>query len=405
MIKTQIIGTGACGNKAALKLAKENVVAPDDILLVNSTMQDIENIDLGEIPAANIIHLGTKDNKGNITLASGAGKQAKVGEELAFNALDTGVLDLDSFIKPDTQQIIIVTSLAGGTGSGSSIAIAEEIRDNYSTPENPIAVRIIGFSGFENDLREIQNTLYFFKRIADDFVVDVICNKKFLTTGVSQLKACELANDEFVKKVSILAGNCITPSEFNIDQRDMTKVISRFGYSNVEYTQITEKIKNIEHFNQVLQSMIDNSTSMDTEKAGDLVMAVIVNLPKTQQEYIDHSFKVLKDAYGNAFELYEHVQEDELLTPFIAFIISGMELPIDQVLVMEAKYSEQRESSRSSRRRNVYDTLSSINTGDDEEEFDYGAQQGSRSRRSRRSQQQEQRPLKEKTTVNPNEGY
>lgn len=404
MIKTQIIGTGACGNKAALKLAREGVIAPDDILLVNSTMQDIENIDLGDIPAANIVHLGTKDNKGNVTFASGAGKQAKVGEELAFNALDTGVLNLDSFIKPDTQQIIIVTSLAGGTGSGSSIAIAEEIRDNFSTPENPIAVRIIGFSGFENDLREIQNTLYFFKRIADDFVVDVICNKKYLTTGVSQLKACELANDEFVKKVSILAGNCITPSEFNIDQRDMTKAISRFGYSNVEYAQVTEKIKNIDHFNQLLQSMVDNSTSMDTEKAGDLVMAVIINLPKAQQEYIDHSFKVLKDAYGNAFELYEHVQEDETLIPFIAFIIAGMELPIDQVQAMEAKYTEQRESSRSSRRRNVYDALSAIDIDGADDDFDYGAQRGSRNSRSSRRQQQVERPLKEKP-VNSNEGY
>lgn len=401
MIESIVIGTGAAGNKGCILLAKNNVLPVENIVLANSTMQDIENIDLGGLLPENIIELRDKNSAAD---TQGCGKESKIGEQLAYDALDSGRLDLNKFIKPTTEQVIIVTSLGGGTGCGSSIAIANEIKEQFCTNGKNIAVRIIGFAGFDTDMRELNNTVSFFKRLSDDFVVDVICNSKFLTAGVTQLKACELANEEFVKKVSILVGNCITPSEFNIDHRDMIKSISRFGYSNVEYLQVSEKIKNMEHFNQLLQKMIDDSTSMDTEPGGELVMAVIINLPKPQQMYIDHSYSVLKNAYGAAFELYEHIECDDSLSPFIAYIIGGMQLPIDEVQAIQAKYLEQKDSARSSRRRNFFEEIDGIdleeNTG-----FEYGTQSGARRRNSsRRPSRQQEVPLNE-NKVNENEGY
>ena len=405
MINTAVIGTGAAGDKGCIALARENVIPVENIMLCNSTMQDIENIDLCGILPENIIELRDQNSPAD---TQGCGKESRIGEELAYNALDNGILDLEKVIKPDTEQVIIVTSLGGGTGCGSSIVIANEIRERFCSVR-PIAVRVIGFAGFDTDMRELQNTVSFFKRLSDDFVVDVICNSKFLTAGVTQIKACELANEEFVKKVSILVGNCITPSEFNIDHRDMIKSISRFGYSNVEYLQLTEKVKNMEHFNQMLQQMVDNTTSMDTEKSGELVMAIIINLPKNQQAYIDHSYSVLKNAYGPAFELYEHIECDDSLSPFIAYIIGGMELPIDQVQAIQAKYLEQKEASRTRRRRSFFDEVDAIDLEEDTG-FEYGAQRTTTRRGSRRNRQVQQQTEAQTTVadqnkVNPNEGF
>ena len=156
--------------------------------------------------------------------------------------------------------------------------------------------------------------------------------------------------------------------------------LSRYGYSYIEVRELTDKIKNVDHFNSILQSMVDESGSLDTEKSGEVVMSVIINLPSSQQDHIDHSFKVLKNAYGNAFELYEHIQNSDDLKPFIAYIVSGMDLPIDEVMSIHTRYLESKEKN-TSKRRNFFDEIDKIDTGNDTG-FEYGTQRGNRRRRN-----------------------
>ena len=196
MLITQVIGLGAAGNKAAIEVVNREVISPKDVLIINSTLQDITNINIDNLDADNIVQLIDPSSDKVRQQQGGCGKEPKVGEDLAIVAIESKVLDLNKFIRPDVQQIIIVTSLEGGTGCGASIVIAEEIKDKFSTKNHPISVAIIGFAGFENDERGMLNTISYFQRLSDEFVIDIISNKKFLRGGNNQLRACELANEE-----------------------------------------------------------------------------------------------------------------------------------------------------------------------------------------------------------------
>lgn len=341
MLNVQVIGTGAAGNNASITLLETGVISnAQDVLLLNSTKKDIPSkysdyaIEFGDI--------------------RGCGKERDVSKQMVLEAIRSRQIDLETFVKPSTQLVIITTSLEGGTGCGSALILAEYV----STVLNR-NVHLFAFAGFEDDPKGMANTVEWFKELNDQYTVEVISNKKFLEeAGGNRHKAELLANEEFARRVAILLGNNIVPSETNIDDTDLYKLTTIPGFMTIECTQLS-KIKSVDDFNTALNEMVDNSKSLETEQSAYYIGVIFNGSDKTKQ-YIDESYSVLKERYGKPMEFFRHyqnVQDDE----YFAVIIGGMKIPNDEVNAIYNRFLKESESTDTSRDK-FFDNKSKFDT-------------------------------------------
>lgn len=353
MLKAQAIGVGAAGNKGIVALVNEDVISQENTLLVNSTLRDIP--DMYKNHADLVVNIGTEE-------LSGCGKERTEGKRLALTALQGGKLNLDEWIKPDTKLVIIVTSTEGGTGSGASVIIAKYLRDVLH-----VNVHVFAFTGFEEDARGLLNTLEFFKDMKEDFTVEIVRNKKFVQlAGNNYPKAEAMANHEFAVRISMLLGNVIIPSDTNMDDTDLEKVATNTGYMDIQYKELTDKLKNVSQFNDFIRDMIDNSKGMDINSPSQTLLGVIINIPDEQRDAIDYKWTEIISRYGEPFESFRHIQYDNSIKPFVAFIATGMKMPIKEIQEVYDKYID-RTSKVNKDRDDFLENLSDldINTGDD----------------------------------------
>ena len=339
---SKFIGTGAAGNKAVINAINKGVIPRQHALLINSTLRDI--------PAEfHDISVRIGGDRG------GCGKERDVAAELTIASLKDGSLDrLDQFLEPGDETVYIVSSTEGGSGSGSVPIIAKYFKEIYN-----INIHIIAFTGFEDDARSLRNTVEFFEQLSEDYVVQAISNKKFLNeSNNNRLKAQQLANDEFVRRMSVVLGQTIVASENNIDETDLYKTVNTPGYITVEAATLDRNIKNKDQFNKFVSDMLDNSKSVDIIDAGTKRMAVILNVKESTSDNIDYNFEVIKQKYGFAFETFTHVQ-NEGDVEFINIILSGMNLPLEEITEIHEKYKESI-SKVNIRKDSFFETLSNI---------------------------------------------
>ena len=344
-MKIKVIGTGAAGNKAAVNLIEKGVLSQDKILLINSTLRDVPD---------NYRSLAIKFSD----TIGGCGKERDLSKNLCLSSIKDGTLNtIDTFIEEDDELVILVGSTEGGTGSGSVIVLAR-----YISKVLGVAVQCFGFTGFEEDGRGLQNTVEYFQDLQEEYVIQTISNKKFLAeANNNKLKAEKLANDDFAKRISVLAANGIVDSEQNIDETDMYKVSTTPGYMTIGKASL-EKIKNVEQFNKILTELIDNDKSVDISTKSQKRLAVFINANEETRDYIDYSFNVIKSKLGIPYELFQHIQYEPDQEQYISFISSGMKMPIDEVKEVYEKYKV--ESSKVNKEKDSFFDFASELKGD-----------------------------------------
>ena len=185
-----------------------------------------------------------------------------MAKELLQQSIEGGSLDLDGFLsinddeKNSAELVVLVSSTEGGTGSGTVPLLARYIESVYD-----IRVHCFAFTGFEDDGRGLRNTVEYFQEMQPTFTVECIQNSKYLKRfNNNKLKAEKQANIDFCKKISILFGNPLRDSEHNIDATDLLKISTLPGYMIIEVREFS-KIKNRQEFRELVQSMIDESTT------------------------------------------------------------------------------------------------------------------------------------------------
>ena len=341
-MRALVIGTGAAGNKAAIGLFEQQIISEEDLVLVNSTLRDIPEEYRGYG-----IQLSLEQE--------GCGKERDIAKEISLKALKSGRLNVKNMIKPEHQKIIIITSIEGGTGSGSSTIIAKYCKQVIGLP-----VEVIGFKGFEDDTRGLQNTVEWFQDLEEDYGIQVICNQKFLkAAGGNRLKAEKLANEELVNRVKLSLGTVIRDAGQNIDPADIFKISNTTGYTTSEYLEFDEKIKSIEQFNDIIKVMLDDTKSLENESPNATRLGVIINMNENSQNYIDYSYSVIKERMGkHIYEIFPHIQYDRSQPEFIGLIISGMKMPVEEVKAVYNKYKE--ESDALNNEDNFFDEIRSL---------------------------------------------
>lgn len=303
----KVIGIGAAGNKAAIKLVENKVIDISDIILMNSTLKDIP--------------MEYKNSAINIEGTEGCAKNRKKAKSIMLDNLKSGFIKPETILDPLDKLVIIVTSSEGGTGSGASVILAKYFKQVLNAN-----VHIFAFTGFEEDGIGLKNTVDFFNELSKDYTVESISNKKFNTQN--KLSAENSANEEFCKRINVLLGNNITESDQNIDSEDLYKLTNTKGFMTIEHCSL-DKIKNIESFNKALIDTIDTSYSLDVEPTCKRI-GCILNIHEKTKDSIDFLFSVLRERYGIPFEIFTHVQ-DVCTEEYIDFIISGLKMPVEEI--------------------------------------------------------------------------
>lgn len=325
MGKTLYIGNGAAGNKAVVMAVKRGDINIEDTLLINSTKDDFP--------------VGYNGN--TVALSNGGcGKDRDASKKYITAAFESGTID--RAIDSQYENVVIVTSLEGGTGSGSTPLLGM-----YCLKVLGKNVRIYGFAGFEDDPHGLENTIGFFKEL--DFECTVQCIRNSLFKASSKYEAEQAANEEFCKHIRILSGLDMIPSSQNIDSTDLSKLRNTIGYCVVDKVEFDDTLMSVEDFNKVCKQMIVQSKSLRSEPS-QVRLGVIMNIKPESEDAVDGKFTVLKEAYGNPYEVFTHKQYDGG-KQYIAVISTGMKLPLDDAQAIYDRYLE---------------ASSDINTGKDE---------------------------------------
>ena len=340
MLKFKIIGTGAAGNKAAINLIKNHAYNSNDIILMNSTSRDIE-----EEYLRNAIIFGAP------TLG-GCGKEREAGKRMLLADLKTSTINLDGLTDPDTNAIIIVSSVEGGSGSATAPILAK-----YCTEVLGLPVILVLFFGFGTDARGLQNSVETCKEIPDKASVIAISNASFLEeANGNRIKAEQLANEEFAKIVRTISGADLNASFQNIDDTDLLKLVTTAGYMRVEHTNIS-KIKNIDSFNKAISAASDASHLISSAK-GCTRIGIMLDIDESLSDFCDYNAEVLSNYFGTPYEAFTHVQH----TPNhgnVSWIVSGLPLPIKEVSEIYEKYLES-SSNVNKNRDSFFDNLSTM---------------------------------------------
>ena len=320
LLKAKIIGIGAAGNKAVIRLKEKYPDIAQDTLLINSTLKDI--------PEQYQEDMSIELDGGY----RGCAKEREMAAKMMYQTIYNKNYD---YIEQDEEcMTIIVTSSEGGTGSGASVVLAKYIHSVYKCP-----IHFFIFTGFEDDVRGLKNTVDLFKELSSDYVVESISNKKFLEeAGGNRLKAEELANDKFADNVNILLGGSIVQSSQNIDESDLMKLALTPGFMYIDHIDMS-KIKNIDDFNKRLTNALDNSKSMYVSPSSKRI-ATIVDVKERHLDFVDYSFDVLKKRFGIPFESFRHIQS--VHDPeYLDIIIAGLKMPIEEIEEVYHQFEKQ----------------------------------------------------------------
>ena len=319
-MKTLLVGIGAAGNKAAMVAITKGIVEKEDVVIINSTSKDFPpQFDGNKIVLS----------QGN----TGCGKERAVAKEYAKSTIKNGKMNIETIQNYTT--IICITSVEGGTGSGATPIIAQFFNQVYRKN-----VHIIAFTGFEEDVRGLGNTIEFFQEVDSNLIVQTIKNSSFLReAGNNKFKAELLANEEMCKRIRILTGQDFIDSDQNIDDTDILKVSNTSGFMTIEHVSIDKPLVDQDDFNKLVKKMIYDSKSPKSKNPGALRIGIILNIDPSTEDAIDYSFQSIKDTYGNPYECFTQKQWDGK-REYIAFIVSGMQMPIDEMKAVYDRYKE-----------------------------------------------------------------
>jgi cell division GTPase FtsZ len=316
-----LIGVGAAGNKAVISAIENGTMKQDDCIIINSTSKDIP-----------------KDYDGKkIILSStdaGCGKERSIAKDMVKQAMEEGKFNFGDQLNKYVA-VIICSSVEGGTGSGSTPLIAKFFKQVCNKN-----VHIIAFTGFEEDVRGLQNTVEFFKEIESDIVVQTISNASFMSrTGGNKPRAEQLANEDMAVRLSVILGQDFIEGKQNIDDTDIFKVSNTTGYMTVSKKTFNQNLETRDDFDKIIKNMVYQSSSIRSTDPAAIRLAVILNISPASEDAIDYTFKNLKAAYGNPFEFFLQEQWDGE-KEYIAFIASGMKMPIDEIKAVHDRYIE-----------------------------------------------------------------
>lgn len=332
MLKVGIIGIGNTGNQIAA-LAKERLNIP--VVAINSSEKDLETIP-ADIPKKLI-----RDSEG---LSQGAGKDRGLAKKYLKDSVMSLLKDPEmvSFLE-ELDEVFIVSSTGGGTGSGTAPLMASILYKTCPTLKN-ILVGVLpvdseALSAHVNSL-EYLNELY---KVLDGQTYMLYDNDTL--SGLPSYQIMERVNEDVVKDIDVLRCTYNYTTKFDsIDDRDMSRLS---GFAGRIMVCRLEDIKEKDCDNQTIEDMIIDNIKRNTHTEAQrdkVVMAsgIITNLSQTLTEEFDNNMPKVRDFAGDPVHAFNHiyVNTDRKQPNNVFFIMSGLSPVNDKINKIKDRIDE-----------------------------------------------------------------
>ena len=325
--KIALIGLGNAGSQVC---AAANKKYPDlwDCIYINSSEADLAMVDVDD---ALKFKIGDRDQ------IEGSGKNRSKMKEYLKHDINTilGNKDLQNKLA-NARYCFVITSAAGGTGSGASPILFELLRQLFPDT-NFILIGILPQIGAS--LMEQGNALEFLTELYDvlgDSTTYMIYDNESVA-DLPPTKGLEVVNQNIVEDLRVLSGvdNMATPYE-SIDEADLESIISTPGRLLV--TRITSGLteKNMEDNNldEMIVKSIKKSSHAETDRNKKVVRwGVITYFTDEVNKLYNNNFEGLINFIGTPVERFNHnaINDKNESFNFFYLIASGLSPINDRV--------------------------------------------------------------------------
>ncbi len=298
--KAVIIGVGNCGSQVA-NLAERKYPDLFDSIYINTSESDLSMVSGKEELKFKI---GDKD------IIEGSGKNRAKMKEFLMKDIERilGDENLQEVIRAKKYGFI-VTSAAGGTGSGAG-PVLMEIMQQLFPDTNFILVGVLPQIGAS--LMEQGNTLEFLNELYDVLGEDTtyMIYDNEATSSMPPTKALEVVNENIVEDIRILTGidNYPTPYE-SIDEADMESILTTPGrILVVRLTKnLTEKSMEDNNLSDMIVKAIKQSCHAETDRNKKVVRwGIITYFSDRVNSLYDPELTGLQDFIGTPVECFNH---------------------------------------------------------------------------------------------------
>lgn len=326
MLRIGVIGVGNTGNQIAA-LSNEELKIP--AIAINSSGNDLQAVPDG-IPKILI-----SDKEG---LTHGAGKNRKLAKEfLKDSVLKVVQNEKISDMMQNVDVVFIISSTGGGTGSGTSLAMAELMHSVYAN----VKVITIGVTPFNGEsLSSHVNTLEYLNELYN--VMDKSTYMLYDNDRVEgkSYEVINKVNEEIVKDLNVLRCFYNLPTKFDsIDERDATRLISFAGRIVVARVEnFKEKDCDTKTIEQMIIDTLNTNAHVECQR-DQKVMAtgIIANLSEQLLRIFDDDLGEVKKFVGDPVHGFKHihVNEDRKEENNVFFIMSGLSKINDKITKIE----------------------------------------------------------------------
>lgn len=334
--KFVIIGVGNCGSQVAL-LAEKKYDELFDCIYINTSKSDLAMVKTESDLKFKIG--GTED-------VEGSGKnRTKMKEYLKKDIVS--ILSNEKFQECVSYKkyCVIVTSAAGGTGSGASPILLDILRSTFPDT-NFILVAVL--PQISASLMEHGNSLEFTNELYDVLGNDVtyMIYDNESTSNLPPTKALEVVNANIVEDLKVLTGvdNYPTPFE-SIDEADMESIITTPGRLVVVRLNkgLTEKTMEDNKIDDMIVKELKKSSHAETDRNKRVIRwGIITYFTEAVNNLYVPNLDSLQEFIGTPIERFNHNainKEDENLN-FLHVIASGMSPINDRVRKITTRINE-----------------------------------------------------------------
>lgn len=336
MNKFVIVGIGNCGSQIASRCVTKY---PEcfDAIYINSSEADLSMVN---VEGALKFKIGNKDQ------VEGSGKnRAKMKEYLKHDINSIlGNKDLQNKLV-EAKYCFVVTSAAGGTGSGASPIMMELLRQMF--PDTSfILVGVLPQLGAS--LMEQGNALEFLTELYDvlgDSTTYMIYDNE-TTAELPPTKALEVVNDNVVEDLRVLTGidNYATPYE-SIDDADMESILSTPGRLLVARitSGLTEKSMEDNNLDEMVIKAIKKSAHAETDRNKKVTRwGMITYFTDGVNKLYNNNFEGVINFIGTPVERFNHnsINDKSESLNFFYMVASGLSPINDRVKRIKDRIEE-----------------------------------------------------------------
>lgn len=348
-----VFGMGGCGNKVLVEAIEQGIVPKEQACLINTTKKDIPS----KYQEESIIFSNDADAE------YGCAKNREASKQLIVQWLKAHAEELDDIIPEYIEEVIIINSTEGGTGSGAAPILARYIDEQMNIPVINIPVL-----GFNNDVSGMQNTLSYLADISENIAILPVSNakKNDIEDSNNLFKIEKYVNEIVLEKLKTIMGIGIIDSDQNIDFADHLSLCTNEGLMFVDSINLS-KIKDTKQFNDAISTAITNSISFDIDStltSNHTMLGIFMNISDSRLDNIGTDFSTLKrrlfgDYSPKTFFHHQNDNKDE----YVRIIISGLNIPISEA--KELKSLIESEKSKVGNAENFFDEIKNISVEED----------------------------------------